>query len=162
MKKLESILWMQLDDASKNGSLVVNTKLVPNPDGDFYHLINRKLLKVFPLSVFDESMVKKFMNKSSNQYFQLGSGLFKGVAFRSCFLEKDENGKKEPFMYWKSSFHLNGFVKDATDSASALKKTLDANELNFVEKYITRIRIRRIGFCCLAFAIIVLVLLLSL
>lgn len=160
--KLESILWMQLDDASKNGSLVVNTKLVPNPDGNLYHMVNRKLLKVFPLSIFDESMVKKFINKSSNQYFQLGSGLFKGVAFRSCFLEKDENGKKEPFMYWKSSFQLSGFVNDATESASALKRTLDANELNFVEKYITRIRIRRIGFCLLALAIFVLLLMLTL
>ena len=162
MLRIKSILWKQDEDASKNGYLVVNKELISNPDDNLYHLINRKLLKIFSLSVFDEAMVKKYMAKSSNRYFQLGSGLFKGVAYRSCFLEKDEKGNEEPFMFWKSSFHIKGFAKDAIDAASTLGKTLESDELKFVEKYIRRIRVRRIAFCVFLLATVVLALILIL
>ena len=101
------------------------------------------------MSVFDEAMVKKYMAKSSNRYFQLGCGMFKGVAYRSCFLEKDEKGNEEPLMFWKSSFHLKRFAKDAVDAASTLGKTLESDEWKFVEKYIRRISTRRIAFILL-------------
>lgn len=162
MGKTESILWAQRNDASKNEQLVVDNKFISKPDSDLYHLVNRKLLKIFSLSIFDETMVNKYMANSNNQYFQLGSGLFKGVAYRSCFVEKDETGLKEPFMFWESGLRLKKFVKDAISSASALGKTLDTNEIKFVEKYIKRIRIRRIAFCVSAISICVLMLILFL
>lgn len=154
MKSIRSILWVQHEDASKNGYLVVEGTVVSNPDDNMYFEVNRKLLKDYSLSIFDESMVKKYISNSTNRYFQLGSGLFKGVAYRSCFLEKDMNGDVEPFMFWKSSLQLKGFIKDAITSASELGKSLNENELKFVEKYIKKIRIRRIGFCALILAII--------
>ena len=96
----------------------------------------------------------------TNQYFQLGSGLFTGVAYRSRFLEKDKNGDVDPFLFWKSSLQLKGFINDAITSASALGKTLDEKELTFVDKYIRRIRNRRTGFCVFAIVIILLIIIL--
>lgn len=159
-EKLHSVLWVQHEDASKNGYLVVNGTFVPAPDENLYHRVNKKLLKDYSLNIFDESLVKNYMKISTNQYFQLGSGLFKGVAFRSRFLEKDKNGDDDPFMFWKSSLQLNGFINDAITSASALGKTLDEKELKFVDKYIRKIRNRRAGFCVLAIVIILMIILL--
>lgn len=161
MDRINSILWVQHEDASRNGYLVVNGTIVSNPNEGTYHLVNRKLLRNYPLSIFDESMVKKYMNNSANQYFQLGSGLFKGIAYRSCFLEKDENGDNEPFLFWQSSLLLKGFINDALTATSALGKTLDRNELKFVDKYVKKVRTRRIIFCAIVSAIVILTILLS-
>ena len=158
--KLLSILWTQHEDASKNGYLVINGAFIPSPDDNTYHEVNQKLLKDYSLSIFDESLVKNYMNNSTNRYFQLGSGLFKGVAYRSLFLEKDKNGEDDPFLYWKSSLQLKGFINDAITSASALGKTLDEKELKFVDKYIRRIRNRRTGFCVFVIVIILLIIIL--
>lgn len=158
--KLLSILWTQHEDASKNGYLVFNRAFIPSPDDNTYHEVNQKLLKDYSLSIFDESMVKKYINNSTNRYFQLGSGLFKGVAYRSCFVEKDKNGDDVPFLFWKSSFQLKGFINDAITSASAIGKTLDKKELRFVDKYIRRIRNRRMGFCVFVITIILLIIIL--
>lgn len=157
MEKINSILWVQHEDASKNGYLVINGTIVAEPDENIYHVVNRKLLKDFPLNIFDESVVKSYMKRSTNQYFQIGNGLFKGVAYRSSFLEKDKNGDAVPFLFWKSSFHLKGFGKEAIAAAAALGKTMDKEELKFVDKFINRIRYRRIGFCILVILIIVLI-----
>lgn len=147
MTKIKSILWVQHEDAAQNAYLVVDNEFKSKPDDNLYHLVNHNLLKVFSLSIFDQAMVRKYNENSNNMYFQLGSGLFKGVAYRSCFVEKDEMGKEKPFMFWKSSQSLKDFIKDAKLSAAALGKTLNDNELRFVEKYIKRIRIRRIALC---------------
>ena len=66
MERTESILWMQHEDASKNGYLVVNNKFVPIPDVDDYREINKKLLKVFSVSIFDRNVVKKYVEGTSN------------------------------------------------------------------------------------------------
>lgn len=158
MERFDSILWMQHENPSNNGCLVVNNRFIPNPDDNFYHLVNRKLLKVFSLSIFDEAIVNKYKTNSANQDLHLGSGLFKGVAYRSCFFEKNEKGNWEPFMFWNSSFHLKDFVKNINASASAMGKTLDAKELKFVEKYIRKIRNRRIVSCILGAALVILIL----
>lgn len=160
MEKYHSILWMQDEDASKDAHLVINGEVVPNPDENTYHAVNRKTLKDFSLNIMDKSMVEKYLNSSTNQYFQLGSGLFKGVAYRSCFIEKEKNGEEEPFLYWKPSFRLKGFIDDALSAAKALGKTLDEKELAFVDKYIKRIRFRRIGFCILVAIIAILIIIL--
>lgn len=160
MKSLKSVLWTQHEDASKNGYLVVNGAFIPSPDDNTYHEVNKKLLKDYSLSIFDEPLVKNYMNNSINRYFQLGSGLFKGVAYRSRFLEKDKHGENDPFLFWKSSFQLKGFINDAVTSALALGKTLDEKELKFVDKYIRRIRNRRMGFCVFAITIILLIIIL--
>lgn len=159
MERTESILWMQHEDASKNGYLVVNNKFVPIPDVDDYREINKKLLKVFSVSIFDRNVVKKYVERNKNQYFQVGSGLFKGVSYRSRFNENDIKGNAQPFMFWISSLHLSSFAEYAKTSAEVLGKSLDANELCFVEKYIKRIRTRRFSCCGIAVLIIVLVLL---
>lgn len=158
MEKIDSILWMQRENPSNNGYLVINNRFLTNPDDNLYHLVNRKLLKVFSLSIFDEAMVNKYKIDSTNQDLHLGSRLFKGVAYRSCFFEKNEKGNWEPFMFWNSSFHLKDFVKNVNTSASAMGKTLDTKELEFVEKYITKIRRRRIVSCVLVAALVVLIL----
>lgn len=154
MEKIKSILWLQHEDASKNGHLVVNKTFVSNPDNGVYHTINRKILKSFPLSVFDETMVKKYVVQTQNQYFQLGSGVFKGVAYRSRFL--DENGNVKPFLFWESTLNLDDFKKDAIAAALAIGKKMDENELKFVEKYIKRIKTRW-AFSCVLVSIITLV-----
>ena len=158
--KLHSILWMQHEDASKNGYLVVDGIFISDPDDNLFHRVNEKLLKDYSLSIFDESLVKNYMNNSTNRYFQLGSGLFKGVAYRSLFLEKDKNGEDNPFLYWKSSLQLKHFTNDALKAALAIGKTLDEKELKFVDKYIRRIRNRRMGFCIFAIAIMLLIIIL--
>lgn len=160
MGNFHSILWMQDEDASKNGHLVINGAIIPSPDENTYHAVNRKILKDFSLSVIDKSMVDKYINSSNNKFFQLGSGLFKGVAYRSCFLEKEKNGEEEPFLFWKPSFRLKGFTNDASLAAEALGKAIDNGELRFVSKYIKRIRSRRIGFCIVLILIISLIILL--
>ena len=160
-EKLFSILWMQHEDASKNGYLVVNGTFVPAPDENLYHRMNKKLLKDYSLNSFDESLVKNYMRGSTNQYFQLGSGLFKGVAYRSRFLEKDKNGDDAPFIFWKTSLQLKDFTNDAIKSASAIRKTLDEKELKFVDKYIRRIRNRRTSFCIFFVVIILLLIILN-
>lgn len=144
MEKIKSILWVQHEDALKNGYLVVNKKFVSNPDNSIYHEINRILLKDFSLSVFDEKVVKKYVEQTQNQYFQLGSGVFKGVAYRSRFM--DENGNIKPFLFWESTLNLDDFTKDAIAAAMAIEKKMDENELMFVEKYVKRIKTRWLFF----------------
>ncbi len=160
MEKYKSILWMQDEDASKNGYLVINGEVVPNPDEKTYYVVNRKTLKDFSLNIMDEKIVDKYLNSSTNQYFRLGSGLFKGVAYRSCFLKKEKNDGEEPFLFWKPSLRLKGFIDDAISAAKALGKTLDEKELAFVDKYIKRIRSRRICFCILVVIIAILIIIL--
>ena len=73
MEKIDSILWMQRENPSNNGYLVINNRFLPNPDDNLYHLVNRKLLKVFSLSIFDEAMVNKYKIDSTNQKRKLGT-----------------------------------------------------------------------------------------
>ena len=68
--KLLSILWTQHEDASKNGYLVVNGAFIPSPDDNTYREVNKKLLKDYSLSIFDEPLVKNYMNNSINRLYK--------------------------------------------------------------------------------------------
>lgn len=162
MTSIKSILWVQNENASKFAHLTINGKKVSNQDVESYRLANKRILRVFPLSCFDKTMVLSYLKELNNKHFQLGSSLFGGVIYKSCFKEKTENGASQPFLFWESSFQLKGFINDAIVSASALGKTLDEKELKFVDKYIRRIRNRRMGFCVLIVAIILLIAFLTL
>ena len=161
MTSIKSILWVQNEDASKFAHLIINGNKVSSQDAESYRLANKRILRVFPLSYFDKTVVLDYLKELNNRHFQLGSNLFGGVIYKSCFKEKTGEGTPQPFLFWESNFQLKRFVNDAIISASALGKTLDEKELKFVEKYIRRIRIRRIGFCVIIIVIALIIILLT-
>ena len=161
MTSIKSILWVQNEDASKFAHLIINGNKVSSQDTESYRLANKRILRVFPLSCFDKTVVLDYSKELNNRHFQLGSNLFGGVIYKSCFKEKSEDGTSQPFLFWKSNFQLKRFVNDAKISASALAKTLDEKELKFVENYIRRIRIRRIAFCVIIMVIALIIILLT-
>lgn len=157
MKNIKSILWVQHEDPSKNGLLIMNGRMVSSLDTDMYDMANQKLFKVYSLSSFDTHIVKNYIKTSSNNYFQLGSSLFKGVVYKSCFNEKDDQGRAIPFMFWHSCSQLRSFTEHAKESAFLLSKSLDGKELDFLEHYIKRIRNRRLCVSILAAIILFLI-----
>lgn len=144
MNNIESILWVQHEDPSKNGYLIMNGNTISFSDKEKYNLASQKIFRVFSLSTLDFHFVKNYIKESANNYFQLGSSLLRGVAYKSCFNEKDIQGRPIPFMFWKPSFKLNSFTQQAKEAASQLNKTLNENELSVVNQYIKRIQRRRI------------------
>lgn len=147
MDKIESLLWVQHQNPTQNGYLIMNGNLVPFSDKEKYDFANKIILKVYSTSPFDSHLVKRYLESSGNKYFQLGSSLLSGIAYKSCFTEKDENGKSIPFMFWKSNSRLNDFIRQVNESALQVNKTINAEELAFMEQLIKRIRCRKIvGF----------------
>lgn len=154
MDKIESLLWVQHQDPTQNGYLIINGNLVPFSDKEKYDIANKKIFRVYSTSPFDSHLVKRYIKSSANKYFQLGSSLANGIAYKSCFTEKDEQGRSIPFMFWKSNSKLKDFIRQVNESALQLNKTLNAKELDFIEKLIKRIRCRRI--VCIILILIVL------
>lgn len=152
MNNIKSILWVQNEDPSKNGHLIMNGCIISSSDTDKYDLAIQKLFKVYSLNPLDTHIVKNYIKTSSNNYFQLGSSLFKGVVYKSCFIEKDDQGRAIPFMFWNSCSQLKSFTEYAKESAFLLNKSLDEKEVGFIEQYIKRIRSRRI---CLSLLVVI-------
>lgn len=144
MNKYNSVMWVQNEDLSQADFLIVNTKLIKNEEKECHQKAFDVTNRVIMSCSFDKALINNHRNATGNIYFRLGTSLFKGILFRSCFAELQKNDEKYPFLFWNSNCKAATFVENLVKSASELGKTITKEDKDFLNKFIKRVRLRRI------------------